>query len=111
MTNLEANRHKQVLQFISVFTARGQYDQVIEAFTTGCCYWFAFILANRFDNAEIYYDQVENHFTAKIMGRLYDITGECTEQYPNMEPWEKLADACLHSRLVRDCVQFQPPNY
>ena len=57
---------EQVLHFISVFTANGKRDQVIETFANGCCFWFANILYNRFLGSQIYYDQVENHFAVKI---------------------------------------------
>lgn len=74
-------------------------------FTCGCCYWFAAILCQRFPESRLMYDQVENHFVTEIGGRLYDITGDVTEQY-NVEPWDELDDPLLKARIVRDCIMF-----
>lgn len=60
---------------------RGKWSEVLTSFTCGCCYWFAFILCNRFPEAVIMYDPVINHFVTQIDGRLYDITGEVTQEY------------------------------
>lgn len=95
-----------VLQFISRFTANGQYEQVKEAFTCGCCYWFAVILLSRFpNNSRLMYAEIDNHFAAMIDGALYDITGDVTDQY-EMSPWEDLGDDLLRARIVRDCILF-----
>lgn len=96
--------HKEVLEFISRFTLDGKYDQVIEAFSFGCCYWFAFILHIRFP-AELMYDEVANHFAAEINGVLYDITGDITGKY-DMKPWKDVDDELLRSRIIRDCILF-----
>ena len=63
---------KDVLGFISRFTRCGEYPQVIEAFTCGCCYWFAKILHLRFPVSEIVYGPAANYcerakFLAKII--------------------------------------------
>lgn len=52
----------EVLDFILRFTNNGKWNSVIESFTCGCCYWFAYILSVRFPNAIIMYDPVINHF-------------------------------------------------
>lgn len=98
----------KVSSFIGRFTRSGKYDQVIEAFTCGCCYWFADILAKRFanDNAEIMYDQVINHFGTQINGRVYDITGDVTDNFCWV-PWKDMGDTILVQRIERDCIMFE----
>lgn len=102
---LSSTVRNSVLQFISRFTSNGQYEQVEEAFTCGCCYWFAFILISRFPNSTLMYDEIENHFAVMIDGVIYDITGDVTEKY-EMSPWEDLGDDLLRARIVRDCILF-----
>lgn len=41
----------------------------------GNCYWFAFILCERFPNLQIYYEPVRGHFVAGTPSRYYDWTG------------------------------------
>lgn len=94
------------MRFISRFTAGGRYEQVKEAFQNGCCYWFAFILLNRFPkDSRLVYDEVENHFAAEIGGVVFDISGDITGQY-DMQPWVALDDEALRRRLIRDCILF-----
>lgn len=99
--------HEEVLGFISRFTAKGRFDQVITAFSCGCCYWFAKILLQRFTSkpGTLMYDQTINHFGTKIAGRVYDITGDVTDRY-NWMPWDDLRDTALKQRIVRDCINF-----
>lgn len=80
---------------------------VDEVFSSGCCYWFAFILFRRFlrDGARLMYDEIDNHFGTMIRGRVYDITGDVTEAY-DWKPWDALTDDALRARIVRDCIQF-----
>lgn len=102
---------KDVLGFISRFTNDGKRFQVIDCFTKGCCYWFAYILLVRFWSepyrAEMVYDQVENHFGCRIGGRVYDITGDVTRRYV-WRPWDKVKanDAALANSVFRNCVNF-----
>ena len=51
------------------------------------------------------YDQVANHFVVEIDGRLYDITGDVTDNY-DVEPWDELDDDLLKQRIIRDCIMF-----
>lgn len=98
----------EVFRFIDRFTNRGKLEQVIEAFTCGCCYWFARILEERFKQVigtEIVYDAVMNHFATRIAGRVYDITGDVTDAY-RWEPWSDFSDESQRKRIVRDCVMF-----
>ena len=42
----------------------------------GNCYWFAFILCNRFPDLEIYYCPFEGHFYAGKNNQYYDWHGQ-----------------------------------
>lgn len=99
--------HKEVLDFLSRFTNNGQFQQVENAFTNGCCYWMAYILAERFraDDAVIMYDEVMNHFGTMVDGVVYDITGDVTGFY-DWHPWSELEDDALRFRITRDCINF-----
>ena len=98
----------EILGFISRFTNKGRYRQVIDAFTCGCCWWFARILAERFTEKKpvIMYDEIKNHFGTQINGHTYDITGNVTNAY-SWKPWNDIDDALLKKRIIRDCIQFE----
>ncbi len=99
---------EKVLRFIDRFTMGGKRQQVVDAFTCGCCYWFARILYERFrlyGASEIVYDQVENHFGCRIDGRVYDICGDVTEQY-DWDSWPIQGDPSHTNRILRDCIEF-----
>lgn len=104
MTNV-----KEINNFIDRFTRSGFRTEVVDCFSNGCCYWFAKILESRFylDTAVVMYDQVENHFGCMINGRVYDITGDVTDDY-NWDIWDKIfhEDISLYHRIVRDCINF-----
>lgn len=97
----------EVLGFISRFTAKGCRGEVIDAFRNGCCFWFAKTLRDRFVGCDpvIMYDQIENHFGTMIDDRVYDITGDVTDEFRWMA-FSKLGDKSLLDRLVRDCICF-----
>lgn len=97
-------KKKEIEKFLSRFHTSGDVDKV---FTQGCCYWFAIIMAIRFDSPMMY-SPVDNHFTVKIHGRLYDITGDVTEKYTNSVDWSTYAafDPNDYRRIVRDCAMF-----
>lgn len=95
----------QVLQFIDQFNGKGKWNQVIECFTCGNCYWFAHILHHRFPQSIMVYDEIENHFACEIDNEVYDITGIVTNLY-NWEPWNdiKARDSLLAKHIERDCI-------
>ena len=95
----------EVLGFISNFNLGGGCQEVIDVFTCGCCYWFAFILTHRFPASELMYDEVENHFATKIGDRVFDITGDITGQ-GDMVPWSSIDDELLVQHIIRDCINF-----
>lgn len=83
---------------------RGDAESV---FTCGCCYWFSYILSERFwqDGAFIVYDPVQNHFACRIGYGVYDITGDVTDKGKWM-PWDTYPDAVEKERIINDCVNF-----
>ena len=95
-----------VLEFIRHFKGAE------ETFLCGCCYWFAFILQERFGGTMMY-EPVKNHFVQEIGGRFYDASGDVTDTYKNSEYlmfWSDMEqyDPLLYQRLVRDCIRKEP---
>lgn len=97
--------NQEVLNFIKKFKFAHKCE-LEEVFTEGNCYYFAIILKERFKNANIQYDPVYGHFVAKINNRLYDITGDVTETYTNVTPFEDV-DESQKKRIIRDCIRFE----
>ena len=98
----------EILGFIQNF--KGSKD----VFLNGCCYWFAFILQERF-GGNMMYEPVENHFVQEIGRRLYDVSGDVTEEYTSehLMFWDDMEsyDASLYQRLLRDCVRKEECPY
>lgn len=96
---------EEVEQFIKRF--HPESEDVVDVFTCGCCYWFAFILRHRFftDDSEIMIDKVMNHFGTRIGDRVYDITGDVTDEY-FWTPWCFVDDEKYKSKIIRDCIEF-----
>ena len=94
-----------VLRFIRDFK-RFDTGQVTRTFTNGYCYWFAFILHNRFPNSEIVYYSAGNHFACKIGNRIFDVTGDITNKNLFFEPWEEYqkCEPLESSRIIKYCV-------
>lgn len=100
-------------QEISYFLSHFQNEGTIKTFTTGCCYWFAKILDERFNSDEyesgIWYNSLDNHFATMIYTNegpaLYDITGEIPIT-DNWEPWFDFMfkDDLLTERIIKDCI-------
>lgn len=104
-----------IMAFIGRFTNNGKRQEVIDCFTSGCCYWFASILYDRFTNENddcfLVYDPVDNHWGCQIGDRVYDITGDVTSYY-GWVLWNsfKHIDESLTTRLYRDCINFGGPE-
>jgi hypothetical protein len=89
---------REVLEFIKQFSpAKG-------LFLNGMCYWFAFILRNRFPDSEIWYEPIMNHFVCRIGGVFYDAAGGVAGE--NFQKWDdfKEADALHAERIIRYCI-------
>ena len=118
---------KEVLDFISRFKGAE------ETFLSGCCYWFAYILKERFHEhgylVDIFHDPVEGHFVARFIpdckynllnpdAKVYffDIRGNVTDLY-NEEQLENIwlmsfNEPFRYGRLMCDCREFiEPENY
>ena len=79
------------------------------------CFHFTVILRHRFGSLHcpIMYDQVANHFATEIEGRIYDITGDITDnpEY-HWERWSdvKKQDPALAKIIRRDCILKVPDD-
>lgn len=108
---MNINIEDAVSRFIDRFTDGGKRKEVIDCFTNGCCFWFAYTLRGRFaleaPDAIIVYDDIMNHFGCRIKERVYDITGDVTDKY-NWRDWIEvyLEDELRGKRIIRDCVNF-----
>ena len=104
-------KHELVLDFIWQFRKFG--SDVADAFSNGMCFHFTTILRHRLGCGwcTIMYDQVANHFATQIEGRIYDITGDITDD-PKYK-WERWTtvrsrDWRHTERILRDCVDKVP---
>ena len=90
----------EVCDFIKHFRNPG----TIDVFTNGCCYWFAKILAERFDGM-IMYNPIDNHFATYIKNILYDITGRIKMDNEWVD-WDeyKLIDPLDSRRVIKYCI-------
>ena len=97
----------QVTGFILRFRRLSDHGDIVEVFTKGCCYWFAYILCERF-GGEMMYDPIVCHFAASIGGKIYDIRGDLAyvDCKYNFEPWCSFDDPIHKARIIRDCVLF-----
>lgn len=90
-----------IMAFIRPF----QNEGTVKTFTEGQCYWFAYILVNRFLLAEIAYNPVRNHFAARIASELYDITGRI-ENDGHWLDWDEYmqAEPLDAERVYENCI-------
>ena len=93
-----------MIPFIRRFRLLSKHDDIVAVFTSGCCYWFAYILCARFGGVMMY-DPVANHFAAGIGMRLYDITGDVTGTY-NASEWSEFTDETARKRIEDYCITF-----
>lgn len=104
MNEIERRFYERVCHFIEHF--HGSED----VFLHGCCYWFAFILRERFGGS-IMYDPVAGHFMIMIGTRLFDVRGDVTDQYDlqRMDSIEMLqsTEPNLYGSLMRCCRYFE----
>lgn len=96
-----------VLNFINRFSLGQLREEVIECFTSGCCWWFAHILCERF-NGEMVYDEIDGHFAAEINSRVYDITGDITGTFQKTY-WKEFVERepNLSMRILKRCRDFE----
>ena len=105
------NKREIIENFIHQFIAFG--DDVRKCFSNGMCYHFTTLLRARFgDDCRVMYDPIINHFATEIDDRIYDITGDITDNgkykfvYWDSYKYNDLKEA---QRIYRDCI-YQVPN-
>lgn len=101
----ETASQEEILAFIRNFKGAET------TFLTGCCYWFAFILQERFGGQMLYYP-APGHFVQEIGGCLYDVTGDVTQAFANEHPpviWKDVpgSDISWYRYVLNDCVDKQ----
>lgn len=104
------NKPGIILDFIEQFRKFG--PGVEDCFSNGMCWYFTTILRGRFGMEHIVmYDPIVNHFATEIDGRIYDITGDITDdpQY-KFEMWPTFIYKDLREteRIRRDCILKVP---
>ena len=100
----QQNLSNEVLSFINSF--KKMYPQEIEdVFSNGYCYWFSFILTNRF-NGEIIYLPIQNHFVSFINNNYYDINGivNLKEKPYNWNEYKQF-DELDYQRVIKYCIK------
>ena len=101
----------EVLKFIKNF----QHHDTIDVFTHGMCYWFAFMLTNRFPHESVVvYEPIWNHFAVSIPCQegdfVFDVTGDLIQQIESgeyhFENWElyQLQDELETARIYKYCI-------
>lgn len=83
--------HKQIIEFIEQFY-KFDKENAIKLYTEDMSYWFAMILYARFKDityCTIAYNPVSNHFCCMIDTKLYDITGEITDDSIDWYSWSQ----------------------
>ena len=97
---------EQIEKYYKDKSKSGRKDQKSGDFTCGCCCRFAKILHLRFPVSEIVYGPAANYFAAKIDGRIYDITGDVTEQ-GKRELWSEYElGFSFRDGVVKECIMF-----
>lgn len=83
-TYLEFNTDYEYINFFIEYFKRHDKEKAVEnTFLYDECYYFAIILKERF-NGTILYD-IRGHFVTKIKDHIYDIRGDVTDIYQNIE--------------------------
>lgn len=108
MTMKINNKRDIILDFIRQFRDFNTEN----CFSNGMCWYFTTILRARFGfECAVVYDEVINHFATEIDDRVYDITGDVTDN-PNCKwiYWSTLVhrDPKLAARIRRDCIWKLP---
>lgn len=102
--------NKRITRFIRNFAGSEK------TFTSGCCYWFAYILNQEF-GLEIVYEPIEGHFLARDSSNkkyvsLYDVRGDVTQLYKDCDlyglSWLMENERGWYDHLMMDCRHFLP---
>ena len=118
---MSENANQEVLDFIAYFKGAES------TFLNGCCWWFAYILQERFSDhgylVGIFHEPVEGHFVARFIPDnsdpeaeeyFFDIRGDVTNLYRDKyleSMWlMSLHEERRYARLMRDCKYFFKPE-
>lgn len=73
--------------------------------TSGNCYYFAIVLADRF-RGDIYYDVINGHFVCKVGESYYDFLGKNTDKDAIYIRWNDFPsyDQLQYERIIADCI-------
>ena len=103
---LKLTDYAEVGKFITEFKSLDNIGVLTHTFKNGYCYWFAHILHTRFPKSEIVYYSAGLHFACKIGNRVFDITGDITEQNLFFESWDmfKKVEPEESERITKLCI-------
>lgn len=95
------------MKFIYRITSGGANHGVIESFSGRNSYWFASILFRRFirNNAAIMYDPKNNCFGTRIGGKVYDVTGDATENHKWIS-WVEYSNKKSKDQVTKEDIMF-----
>lgn len=95
------------MKFIYRITSGGANHGVIESFSGRNSYWFASILFRRFirNNAAIMYDPKNNCFGTRIGGKVYDVTGDVTENHKWIS-WVEYSNNKSKDQVTKEDIMF-----
>lgn len=84
---VDIHRTGEPIEWIDRFKFKGSKHEptMVEVFTNGLCYVFAEWLSKRLYHSKIVYLKNEHHYVVSYQDKLYDITGDVTEQFQNEE--------------------------
>lgn len=103
----QAEHGKNLVTIQEILSFIDNFKDAQSAFLYGCCYWFAFILNERFGGTTMYLP-VENHFVQAIGKRLYDVSGDVTAEYLTAKiiPWVAMEqyDSTMYQRLIQGYI-------
>jgi len=102
---------ERILDFIDKFKEIEKEEKskaITDTFLNGYCYWFAFILKERFKDEAKYqcillYLPIKGHFVCSIDDTLYDIEGDVTEKYKDEFKYREKEWKEINS-IIEGCV-------
>ena len=89
----------QVCSFINELKS---FNSIEDTFLNGFCYYFALMLQCRF-GGEILYAPIVGHFVTRIGDRYYDVTGDVTDIYKQVELYDQTL-WLTHKPIVEGCI-------
>lgn len=95
------------MKFIYRITSEGANRGVIESLSGDNSYWFASILFKRFirNNATIVYDSKNKIFGTRIGSRVYDVTGDVTDNHTWIS-WLEYSNKQSKEKITKENIMF-----